>query len=141
MSVSNTRKTTTNRFNIRLSKRPTADPLDHGLESDEIGFRWISARREEDRLGRIWQPLRKEHLTDEAQNAVKKRMYDVWESGNSIRRGDLVLAFAPKEMIAKLKEDNRQRAQQQEALVRQSTSRNGMKQEATVQKGGVNDFI
>lgn len=139
--MSITSKTGTNKFNIRIANRRTIDGLDHGLESDEVGFRWISARREEDKFGRIWQPLRKEHLSEQAQSEIKKRMYDVWTTGDLIRRGDLILAFAPKEMIMQLRQENREKALSQEALVTQQKSRAGFKQTAEKTVGGEKDFF
>lgn len=141
MNTTTARKTTRNGFNIEVRTGRARDGLDHGLTSNEIKFRWITARREEDKFGRIWQVLHKELLSEKTLAEMDKKLPGVWTGGSTIRRGDLVLAFAPVEEVNKLKADNHERAKQQEDLVTKANTKSGFTQKVTKTRGGEADFL
>lgn len=97
---------------LQIKRHRPTDTLDPGFTIDGMKLRWISSRREEDHFGRIWLPLRREQLEDETVKAMEREAYGIWSGGSTIRRGDLVLAYAPIKEVEELRAEKAELAQE-----------------------------
>jgi len=107
-----------NKFTIRFRRTVDSDPCDVGFELDGFKLRWIRDRLQEDRIGRIWKPLQKSDLPESTLKELEKQRFGIWTGGNTIRRGDLVLAYAPIEAVNEQKQEIAERNQALKTLVR-----------------------
>lgn len=96
----------------------TNDPLDVGFKMVGYQLRWISARKSETSAGRPWSMVTKESLPKEFVEELQSRRPGVFKD-NLLRNGDLVLAFAPLEIVEELRKENqRARLEQLSAIER-----------------------
>lgn len=87
----------------RLAPVLDRDPTEVGFEIPGHKLRWIAARKQEDKWGRIWQALRKEQLSEEAIRSLEAYNPSTFATGNVIRRGDMILAYASNELVEALR--------------------------------------
>lgn len=120
------------------------DALDVGFTLDGYKLRWISGRQTEDKFGRIWQVLHKTDLPEELIKEMKKYHLDLFAHGDTIRKAELVLAFAPLERA--MEHRKRLDAQNQDAMsrIQSNTGQNSqllsVKKDNKVEKITLQDF-
>jgi hypothetical protein len=105
---------------IKFKKTQSDDPLDVGFEIEGFKLRWIRAQSTEDRIYRIWRPIQREDFPKETLEELQRQRFGLWTGGNTIRRGDLVLAMAPLEAVARQKKDIQERNLALQKLVQAS---------------------
>jgi hypothetical protein len=76
---------------MKFVKRKKRDQLDWGFDVPGLTFRWVAARRVEDRLDDLWQTF----SADKVPEAMLKEMKvaGLFYGGNTLRHNELVLAF------------------------------------------------
>jgi hypothetical protein len=89
------------------------DKLDLMFEIPGHVLRWLGPRQMEEQSGRIWRVLHKDKLSSASQREIEDRHYNVFRDGNTIRRGELVLGYAPKEQYDRVKQELAQASSQQ----------------------------
>lgn len=88
--------------------RPT-DDTDPGFSINGHKLRWVSGAVESRRAGRAWVPLKVSFLPEKLRNSLKESHPSWFKEGDTIRRGDTVLSFAPvKEIEEKVRADKSQ---------------------------------
>jgi hypothetical protein len=106
-----------NKFKFKF-RRTSEDPLDVGFDIEGYKIRWIRAERTEDKIHRIWRPLQKTDLPEETLKELESQRFGLWSGGNTIRRGDLVLAYAPMEAVMAYRKEIQERNNALQNLVR-----------------------
>jgi hypothetical protein len=76
---------------MKFIKRKKRDSIDWGFDVPGLTFRWVAARRVEDRLDDLWQMF----TADKVPELMLKDMKSagLFSGGNTIRHNELVLAF------------------------------------------------
>ena len=96
-------------------------PVDHtdpGFAIKGCKLRWVSGHVESRRGGRIWHVLKKSDLPKKCLDEITDRN-PFWSSeGDTIRRRDLVLAYARQEDIDYVKRENRENQNANESVLR-----------------------
>lgn len=110
------------KFEILKGKR--LDSLDIGLRIAGHKTFWCAASANENKPGRFWKVLRKEDLTQDALEFLESHNYGIFASGNTIRKGDLTLHYAPIEVVDSFNRDKQQLAQDQLGLVTRQSFNN-----------------
>lgn len=103
---------------VKFLKHKPVDRSDPGFTIPGHKIRWISGSVAENNPGRPWVVIRKSKLDKELVEHLKDHNPFAFQEGDTIRRGDLVLAYAPNDMAEELRNEIRQKAAEQEALVR-----------------------
>jgi hypothetical protein len=83
-------------------RRPM-DPSDPGFEIPGLKLRWLSGRVAENAPGRPWVILRKQDLPEKLLKHITDTNPAAFTTGDTIRRGDLVLGYASDDANAKWK--------------------------------------
>lgn len=127
---------------FKITRHRPSDTLDPGFTIEGHKLRWINSRREEDHFGRIWVPLRKDQIEEQAVKQMEDESFGLWSGGSTIRRGDLVLAFAPIEAVNDLKKEKKELADQMaQRVLRNKQPLQGVQvYESGTQKMGRGDF-
>lgn len=95
------------------------DPLDVPFRIAGHQVRWIASHAQETKFGRPWKVLRKSQLPQDTIKALEQTHYSIFSDGDTIRRGgDLVLSFAPLDVVNQVKSENLQRAGEQMDRIR-----------------------
>lgn len=79
------------------------DSLDVGFRVPGMQLRWVADRQTEDRFGRPWKTLRESDLPKELADELKRR--GLFSKGDTIRKAELVLAFASEEETVQLRKE------------------------------------
>lgn len=94
------------------------DSSDPGFMLKGYVLRWLSSGVEVRRGGRIWQTLKLSMLPEPAVKKLKT-YYPSWvQSGDTVRKRDQVLAFAPLDEVNKLRASNKEAQDANEAILR-----------------------
>lgn len=102
---------------IAFVKHRPVDRSDPGFTIPGHRLRWVSARVSENEPGRPWRPLRKSQLSKELQDHLETINPDVFAHGDTIRKGDLVLALAHEDRAKELRKELNERSRDQERSV------------------------
>lgn len=120
------------------------DPTYVGFEILGHKLRWIAARKQEDREGRIWRVLRKEQLSKEVIDELEAYNPNTFASGNTIRRGDMVLGYASIEAANALRAqiDRETKSRKSQVYNTPASTKNVrvIKSETSISKMGAEDF-
>lgn len=101
-----------------VSVHSSVDNSDPGFAIKGFKLRWLSGGVEARRAGRIWQPLKASMLPDKVLKRIKE-INPIWFSqGETIRKKDLTLAFAPLDMVEKRRRMLRENQNANEAVFR-----------------------
>lgn len=101
------------------------DNSDTGFAIKGHKLRWLSNAVEFRRSGRAWVPLRVSNLPKKVLDYLKDYQPRWVGEGDTIRRRDLTLAYAPLEEIEKIARENKQNQKLNEAVLRGKTSHGG----------------
>lgn len=86
--------------NLKFVTHRPKDALDPGFRILGAKLRWIAATQTEDKMGRIWQVLRKDQVPKELLEQMRKSGREIFGSDNTIRKRELVLAWADEAAVA-----------------------------------------
>lgn len=93
------------------------DKSDPGFKIPGKTLRWVSSRVSENNPGRPWRILRKSDLTPELIKHLEGINPEAFAHGETIRRGELVLAFSSEEATKEHRRELKEKAQFQERSV------------------------
>ncbi len=82
-----------------VSTHSSVDNSDPGFAIKGVKLRWVSGQVESRRAGRIWVPLKVSMLPDKTVARMKEHNPSWFSTGDTIRRKDLTLAYAPLELV------------------------------------------
>lgn len=103
---------------LQFKTHRPADRSDPGFTIVGHKLRWVSGKVTEISPGRPWEIISKQNLSPEMQAHLKKFNPNAFAQGETIRRGDLVLAYCPNDVYEALQLENREKAKEQEAMVK-----------------------
>lgn len=103
---------------MNFIKHKPVDRSDPGFTIPGQKLRWVSGSVAENNPGRPWAVLRKSKMPKELVEHLKDVNPFAFQDGDTIRRGDLVLAYAPIEHANEFRKEILERAQEQEMLVK-----------------------
>lgn len=101
-----------------VSVHTSKDDTDPGFMLKGFKLRWVSGAVESRRAGRIWAPLKVSALPDIAGKRLKDSNPSWFSAGDTIRRGDLVLCFAPLDKVEALRNGMREQQRINEGVFR-----------------------
>lgn len=90
------------------------DPSDPGFTIPGYTLRWLSGKIVENNPGRPWVVLKREDFPPKALEQLHKVIPGAFLNGETVRKHDVVLAACPSDIAARLKQDARERAMEQE---------------------------
>lgn len=94
------------------------DKSDPGFKILGHKLRWLSSGAQEDKMGRIWKVLRKTDLPPAVLQQLKDmNRADMFGRDDTIRNRELVLAYAPDEVVAISKLELKEAADRQRSLI------------------------
>lgn len=96
------------------------DRTDPGFTIPGFKLKWISTKVSENNPGRCWAVLRKDKMPKELLNHIEDSNPGAFAGGDTIRRGDLVLAFARKEAVDAFRKELNEQANELERSVRRA---------------------
>lgn len=102
---------------FKITKHKSTDPLDVGFKIAGHDLRWLHSYQTEGNLGRPWRVLRKEILPVDLVKQLEDANYGIFSQGETIRRGDLVLSFAPTEVVDMLRREEQEKADEQLRMI------------------------
>lgn len=106
-----------NKSDFIFSKGQPKDNSDPGFSLRGHVLRWVSGGVEARRAPRFWQPLKLSHVPKEIQSEFQTKLRSMID-GDTIRRRDLVLAFAKEDLVKERRNDIRDQQQANEAIFR-----------------------
>ena len=106
-----------NKSDFIFSDKPPRDNSDPGFTLKGHTLRWLSGGVEARRAPRFWQPLKMSNIPKELQAKFKEKLRSLVD-GDTIRRRDLVLSFAPDELVQERRKDLRDQQRANEAIFR-----------------------
>lgn len=98
------------------------DRSDPGFTIPGRTLRWVSGKVSELSPGRPWAVIRKADLPPDLLKHLLGVNPDAFANGDTIRRGDLVLAYTTVERAEALRKEKRQAAMDQELVVKRAVS-------------------
>lgn len=104
----------------KFNKHRPVDTSDPGFTIPGYKLRWINGKVAENNPGRIWAVLRKGDFPNELVKHLTDHNPGAFTQGDTIRRGDLVLACASREAAAKRDAELAEMARDQEYLVKRA---------------------
>lgn len=119
--------------------RPT-DNTDPGFAVRGKTLRWVSGGVEARRAPRFWKPLKISTFTKDLQDKVRERVGSLVD-GDTIRRRDLILSFAPNELVADRKKDLREQQRANEAVFRPNAGVAGNDAMRTTKDTGIKNEV
>jgi hypothetical protein len=93
------------------------DPSDPGFEIPGHKLRWLSGAVSELNPGRIWQIIRKNDLNPDLLKHIVRHNPGAFSSGDTIRKGDLVLSYAPNDLVKEVRRELDVRASEAEGRI------------------------
>lgn len=118
MSAANQKDTNSKGWKFQRKRVNPSDLTDLPFLIHGVQLRWISGRKNENRhMAGIWKVLRKADLPQELVRDLERDYIGMFGDGDTIRNGDLVLAYAPAEMAAARKKELTAAANDQAARV------------------------
>jgi hypothetical protein len=104
------------------------DRTDPGFTIAGHTLRWINGRVAENSPGRPWTVIQKEDLTPEILKLLTRSIPGAFNNGNTVRRGDLVLAYCPADLAKEHRQElNRLAKEQQKRIAPTEFDRKGRK--------------
>jgi hypothetical protein len=128
---------------FKIQRVKPVDKGDFGIRIEGLKLRWVGAYQNENNPGRIWTVLRKSDLDEAAIKHLEGINPAVFKGGDTIRRGDLTLAYATEEASQALRQelDNESRKNMQAISAAPSTRNNSMRVfESEISKMGAAAF-
>jgi hypothetical protein len=101
-----------------FSKERSAEGGDPGFRLPGFKLRWVSGDVSENRSSRPWAIIRKSDLPAELVKHLEDRNPDMFKGAETIRRGNLVLAFTTDQANDGIKSDNVRAARDLESRVK-----------------------
>jgi hypothetical protein len=125
-----------------VSHRPT-DKTDPGFRIVGHKLRWVAANATEDKMGRFWRVIRKHELPEDFLKAMKEANREMFGQDSTIRNRELVLAYAPDEVVGQAREELRQAAKSQLSRVtsRAAPNKHMRVEEAELSHESSSDFF
>lgn len=115
-----------------VSTHRSVDNSDPGFALKGHKLRWLSGAVEARRAGRIWTTLKVSMLPEPVLKKIRETQPGWLSTGDTIRKRDLVLAFAPLELVEERRRELRKQQNDNEAVFRGKVSMgNGIETEAT----------
>lgn len=105
-----------------VSVHQSRDNTDPGFALKGFKLRWLSGAVEARRAGRIWTPLKVSMLPDRVLNHLKDKQPAWLSTGDTIRRRDLTLAFAPQKLADDRRRELLKQQHANEAVLRGKVS-------------------
>lgn len=115
----------TGKTGLKFKFHRPKDSLDVGFTIEGHTLKWVHSRQTEDKFGRPWIILRKSAVGDRVLEEFKRNYLDIFSGGDTIRRGDLVLAFAPKDRINEQRKELNKLASDALARIKQAPNAHG----------------
>ncbi len=113
-----------------VSVHKSVDGTDPGFAIKGVKLRWISGQVEGRRAGRIWIPLKVSMLPEKTVARLREQNGSWFSTGDTIRRKDLTLAYAPLEQVEERQRELRKNQHANEAVFRgQQDLGNGVRTE------------
>lgn len=106
-----------NKSDFIFSKGQPKDNSDPGFTLKGHVLRWVSGGVEARRAPRFWQPLKLSHIPKELHQEFQTKMRSMID-GDTIRRRDLVLAFAKEDLVKERRKDIFEQQKANEAVFR-----------------------
>lgn len=103
---------------VEYKRHRPADRSDPGFTIPGKKLRWVSATVSENNPGRIWAVIRRQDLPKDLVSHIVVHNPNAFSQGETIRRGDLVLAYASHEAASELRSEKVELAQEQEQRVK-----------------------
>lgn len=101
-----------------VSMHRSVDNSDPGFALKGNKLRWISGQVESRRAGRIWQPLKASMLPEKVITKMKESNPSWFSTGDTIRKKDLTLSFAPMHLVEERQRSLKQQQNANEAVFR-----------------------
>lgn len=101
-----------------VSLHTPVDTTDPGFAIKGVKLRWISGQVEARRAGRMWVPLKASMLPAKVLSKMKEANGSWFSTGDTIRKKDLTLAFAPIEQVEARRRELRQQQNANESVFR-----------------------
>lgn len=127
---------------LEFKRHRPKDPLDVGFTIKGWKIRWIGSRQTEDKFGRIWKVLRRQDMPEALVHDLEATNMGIFNNGDTIRKGDLVLSYAPDEANDALRKELNKAAKDMEQSILANPSRHvkvDMK-ETSISKEGAENF-
>lgn len=105
-----------------VSMHRSVDNSDPGFAVKGFKLRWVSGQVEARRAGRMWQPLKASMLPERVVTKIKESNPGWFSTGDTIRKKDLTLSFAPNELVEERRKSLREQQNANEAVFRGKTS-------------------
>ena len=106
----------------QLSFHRPVDGTDPGFMIKGYKLRWLSGGVEVRRAGRIWVPLKLSDLPAKALEKLKDYQGSWFSGGDTVRRKDLTLAYAPLEQVEQRRRELREGQNLNEGVFRGKVS-------------------
>lgn len=125
-----------------IATRPI-DKTDPGFRIKGHKLRWVASNATEDKMGRFWRIIRRDELPKEFVEAMKAANRDMFGQDSTIRNRELVLAYAPEEVVAERRKELKEAAERQMSLVtsRAAPNRHMRVEEAEMTRESASDFF
>ncbi len=108
-----------------VSVHRAVDGTDPGFAIKGFKLRWLSGEVESRRAGRIWVPLKVSMLPEKTVARMREQTASWFSTGDTIRRKDLTLAFAPVEQVEARRRELFQQQRANESVFRPGIAAGG----------------
>jgi hypothetical protein len=116
------------------------DNTDPGFSIKGCKLRWLSASVEVRRAARIWMPLKLSMMPEKVQGRLKEYQPRWFGEGDTVRKKDMTLAFAPIDQVEELRRDIKKTQKLNESVLRgRVTHATGVRSEGETSAASLDD--